>query len=89
MDYSWIVPLLALVTMLAVLIFALASKARIEERRHDPNAPKSTLAKDGPQGGVAFLVPLAERVAHDQGRGDPRFDKQASPNKPDVQPILE
>ncbi|MBC7736962.1 MAG: hypothetical protein H7245_07005 [Candidatus Saccharibacteria bacterium] len=89
MDYAWIVPLLALVTMLAVLIFAMASKARIEERRHDPNAPKSTLAKDGPQGGVAFLVPLADRIAAQQGRGDPRLQNQASPNKPDVEPVLE
>ncbi|MBZ4689091.1 hypothetical protein FAZ78_21655 [Cereibacter changlensis] len=55
MDFSWIIPLLSLVTLLAVLAFALISKGKVEERRHDPNAPKSTLAKDGPQGGVAFL----------------------------------
>ncbi len=57
MDYSALVPILALGTLLAVCIFALVSKARVEERRHDPDAPKSTLAKDGPQGGVAMLDP--------------------------------
>lgn len=57
MDYSALVPILALGTLLAVCIFALVSKARVEERRHDPYAPKSTLAKDGPQGGVATLDP--------------------------------
>ncbi|MES2968013.1 MAG: hypothetical protein V4804_04655 [Pseudomonadota bacterium] len=62
MDFTWIVPLLSLLTLLSVLVFALVSKERIEERRHDPNAPKSTLAKDGPQGGVAFLVPLDQRM---------------------------
>jgi hypothetical protein len=48
MDLSFIVPLLALFTLLAVAVFALVSKSRVEQRRHDPNAPKSTLAKDGP-----------------------------------------
>ncbi|MCU0899437.1 MAG: hypothetical protein MUC82_02955 [Cypionkella sp.] len=57
-----LLPFLSLLTMLAVLIFALVSKARVEERRHDPNAPKSTLAKDGPQGGVGFLIPVEERA---------------------------
>lgn len=51
MDYSYIVPILSLLTLLAVCIFALVSKARIERRRHDPNAPKSSLAKDSPSGG--------------------------------------
>lgn len=57
MDYFALVPILALGTLLAVCIFALVSKARVEERRHDPEAPKSTLAKDGPEGGVATLDP--------------------------------
>ena len=52
MDVSFFLPLLTLFTLLAVLIFAMVSKARVEKRRHDPDAPKSTLAKDGPQGGV-------------------------------------
>jgi hypothetical protein len=73
MDFIWIVPLLSLLTLLSVLVFALVSKERIEERRHDPNAPKSTLAKDGPQGGVAFLVPLDQRMRR----------------PPDVPPVLE
>ncbi|QYK41454.1 MAG: hypothetical protein KF887_19170 [Paracoccaceae bacterium] len=52
MDIDFLVPLLALGTLLSVCIFALVSKARIEERRHDPHAPKSTLAADGAQGGL-------------------------------------
>jgi hypothetical protein len=48
MDMSFIVPLLALLTLLAVAVFALVSKARVEQKRHDPSAPKSTLAEDGP-----------------------------------------
>ena len=48
MDLSFLVPVLALVTLLAVAVFALMSKSRVEKRRHDPNAPKSTLAKDAP-----------------------------------------
>jgi hypothetical protein len=48
MDASFLVPLLALITLLAVAVFALVSKSRVEKRRHDPNAPKSTLAKDAP-----------------------------------------
>lgn len=55
MDFAYLVPLLALITMLAVLIFAMVSKMRIERLRHDPHAPTSTLAKDGSQGGVRLL----------------------------------
>ena len=51
MEYTFIVPLLALITLLAVCVFALVSKARTEHRRHDPDAPKSSLAKDSPSGG--------------------------------------
>lgn len=61
MDYAWLIPFLSLFTLLAVAVFALVNKAATEERRHDPNAPKSTLAKDGPQGGVGFLTPLDQR----------------------------
>jgi hypothetical protein len=61
MDFAWIVPLLSLGTLLAVGVFALVSKVKTEERIHDPSIPTSTLAKDGPQGGVAFLVPLDQR----------------------------
>lgn len=73
MEYSWIIPTLFLFTLLAVAIFALVNKQAVDERRHDPNAPKSTLAKDGPQGGVEFLKPLDERRT----------------NKPHVEPVLE
>jgi hypothetical protein len=59
MDFAWIVPVLFLVTALAVVIFALVSKKKVEDRRHDPYAPRSTLAKDGPQGGVAAVDPYA------------------------------
>ncbi|RYI25453.1 MAG: hypothetical protein EON48_06910 [Acetobacteraceae bacterium] len=52
-----IVPFLSLFTLLAVAVLALISKERIKERIHDPNAPVSTLAKDGKFGGVAFLLP--------------------------------
>lgn len=48
MDLSFLVPLLALFTLLAVVVFALVSKNRVEKRRKDENAPKSTLAKDAP-----------------------------------------
>jgi hypothetical protein len=46
MDFAYIVPILALVTLLAVIVFAMMSKKRTEERLHDSNAPKSTLAPD-------------------------------------------
>jgi hypothetical protein len=52
MDLSFIVPILALGTLLAVCIVALVSKARVEARRDDPSAPKSSLAKDSRSGGV-------------------------------------
>ena len=48
MTAEFLVPLLALMTMLACIIFALVSKHRTEDRLHDPNAPKSRLAKDAP-----------------------------------------
>lgn len=57
-----IVPVLSLFTLLAVGIFALISAERTKERMLDPNAPVSTLAKDGKYGGVAFLLPLDARV---------------------------
>lgn len=56
-----IVPFLSLFTLLAVGILALISAERTKDRMRDPNAPVSTLAKDGKYGGVAFLLPLAER----------------------------
>jgi len=52
MDYNLLLPLLALFTLVAVMVLAMWSKAATERRKADPDAPKSTLAKDGPQGGV-------------------------------------
>jgi hypothetical protein len=57
MTASFLIPVLSLTTMLIVLVLALISKERTEERRHDPTAPVSTLATDGKFGGVAFLRP--------------------------------
>lgn len=57
-----IVPFLSLFTLLAVGVFALISKERTKDRMRDPNAPVSTLARDGKYGGVAFLLPLEARV---------------------------
>ncbi len=71
MEYGWIVPFLFMFTLLAVCVFALVSKKEVEDRMHDPNMPKSTLAKDGPQGGVAFLTPLAEQRRTQKGANVP------------------
>lgn len=57
-----IVPFLSLFTLLAVAVLALISKERTRERMRDPDAPVSTLAKDGKYGGVAFLLPLEVRA---------------------------
>lgn len=46
MDITYLAVILALGTMLAFIVFALASKAKTEERLEDPDAPKSTLASD-------------------------------------------
>lgn len=51
MDFPQIVPILAMLSLLAVCVFALVSKERVEQRRRDPLAPKSSLAKDSPGGG--------------------------------------
>ncbi len=51
MDIPNIVPLLALVTTLAFIGFALWSKREIKERMEDDTVPKSTLAKDTPSDG--------------------------------------
>ena len=48
MDYTTFLPTLALVTLLAVALFALWDKRKTEARKADPHAPKSTLAADTP-----------------------------------------
>lgn len=45
MDFPIVIILIA-VTLGAVLVFALLSKRNIEKRKHDPEATKSTLARD-------------------------------------------
>ncbi len=60
--FEGLIPLLSLMTLLIVLVVALINKERTKDRMHDPNAPVSSLAKDGRYGGVAFLMPLEERV---------------------------
>ena len=61
-----IVPILSLFTLLAVALLALISRERTRDRMRDPDAPISTLAKDGRYGGVAFLLPLDERFRRAQ-----------------------
>jgi len=51
MDVTQLIPALALLTLLGVAVFALVSKRKIDERRADPKAPKSTLAEDAPSDG--------------------------------------
>ena len=46
MDWTFLVGLLALVTLLTFVVLALISKRKVEKRMDDPNAPKSTLAAD-------------------------------------------
>lgn len=52
MDAIWsgafLVPFLALVTLLGVLVLAMRSQDEVRKRMQDPNAPKSTLAADSP-----------------------------------------
>ena len=48
MDIAFFLPILTLMTLLAVAVFALVSKREVEKRKADPNAPKSTLAADAP-----------------------------------------
>lgn len=48
MDLLILLPILALLTLLSVTVFALVSKKKVEARMDDPNAPKSALAKDSP-----------------------------------------
>jgi len=46
MDSGFIVILLALFTLLAVVVMAIVSKRKTEQRMDDPTAEKSTLAAD-------------------------------------------
>ena len=46
MDTSFFLPVLTLITLLAVAIFAYISVQKTEARRKDPNSPKSTLGPE-------------------------------------------
>ncbi len=48
MTIEFFLPLLALTTMLAFIIFALVDKHRTERKMKDPEAKKSRLAEDAP-----------------------------------------
>ncbi|MFP4275447.1 MAG: hypothetical protein ACLFRU_10520 [Paracoccaceae bacterium] len=47
MDSAYVIPALAILTLAIVLVWALRSKKRVEDRRHDPETPPSSLARDG------------------------------------------
>ena len=47
MTTSMLVNVLAVLKFAAVLVFAFLSKRRTEARMENPDAPKSSLAKDG------------------------------------------
>jgi hypothetical protein len=46
MEWTYFTGAVAFVTLGIAVGFALYSKRKVDERRADPNAPKSTLAKD-------------------------------------------
>lgn len=48
MTATNLIVILALGTLCAGAIYALREKWKTEERKNDPNAPKSTLAADAP-----------------------------------------
>lgn len=47
MDFAWLIPLLALMTILAGLCVALWSKEATERRKRRADIPNSALAADG------------------------------------------
>ncbi|WP_420862962.1 hypothetical protein [Algirhabdus cladophorae] len=46
METGFFVMMLALLTLLAVVVWAIISQRKIQKRMDDPSAPKSTLAAD-------------------------------------------
>ena len=48
MDWNVLLPLRAMFTTLAAVVFSLYSKAVADKKRKDPDAPKSLIAQDGP-----------------------------------------
>ena len=47
MDFVWLLPFLALMTLLVFSVFAYRSKLKTEERMRRDDIPKSSLAVDG------------------------------------------
>lgn len=52
METTTLLAALALFTLICVVVFAVVSKRRVEQRRHDPASPKSSLATDSPGKGA-------------------------------------
>ena len=48
MNATFLIVVLSLLTMLAVLVFALRSKAKVEQMRSDPDSPDSALSTNSP-----------------------------------------
>ena len=48
LNANILLPVLALGTLLVVVVFALISKKRVRDRKHDPNDPGSSLARETP-----------------------------------------
>jgi hypothetical protein len=67
MDYATFLPTLALVTLLAVALFALWDKRKTEQRRADPEAPRSTLAEDAPNTATGPAAPKDDAARRDAG----------------------
>lgn len=51
MDWTSLIGVLAFFTLLVWATMAFVSKQQVEKRLDDPDAPKSTLAKDTPSHG--------------------------------------
>ena len=47
MDFNFLLPLLAMFTLLGALIFSLVNKKQTEDRKKDDSIPPSSLAADG------------------------------------------
>ncbi|MCR9110241.1 MAG: hypothetical protein NXH94_15225 [Rhodobacteraceae bacterium] len=56
MTISYFLPILALLTLLAVTIFAYVSGEKARKRLEDPEAPKSTLAANARSDGKPIDV---------------------------------
>ncbi len=47
-DTNILLPILALFTLCAIVVFALISKKRTDARKHDPSDPGSSISRDTP-----------------------------------------